>query len=942
MHSLKKLFYTLLLVSSSIMYAETGTIRGTLTDKSTGEALIGANVILKGTTIGSTTDLDGLYSIENIEEGTYTLEVSYLSYRTQFIEQVIVKVNEVTLVNTAMEEESSQLEEVVIVASIANNNVNALYAMQQKSANVMDGISAQTFKATGDNDAGNAIKKVTGVSIQGGRYVYVRGLGDRYSKTILNGMELPGLDPERNTVQMDMFPTQIIDNIIVYKTFTPDLPASFTGGLIDVRTKDFPDNRTITFTATIGINTNVGFKKNFLTYDGSKGDVFGFGKSGREFPINSSTILPSIASSNYQITKDATLQMDNNMEAQVGRGNLNESYALSAGNQWKILKSGALGLMYALNYRIDSRQYTDGFFGDYYFPGKGSLSLLPNVEFKDHKSTTQLIFSQLLNVGMKINTNNKIGWVIMHNQNGNKTTRIVDGIKFTTNDGFGYREHNLLYDQRSVTFGEMYGTHFFEKAKGSQLDWKFASAFSSLDQPDNRFFNYGYTTENDMLRYTIFQSPSRVHRGMKEVNYDVKMDYNLPLTIWKEMKAKFKAGAAYNYKTRKYQEVRFDYGPSANESFDGNISDYIDDANVYDPESNREGTFLVNVYQNDNYNDYSGVMQIAAAYAMIELPIIKKLKIITGTRLETTHLSFTSEDNTKQALLKLKDKTLLKNVDILPSFAIVYNVAESMNLRFGYGRTLARPSFREVAPISIADFLGGRFLTGNPNLQRTLVDNLDIRYEWFTAPGCILSASAFYKLFHNPIEVTNNTQVSSGEISYQNVNKATLYGFEVEARQKMDIIHNSLIDITIGVNASYIKSIVDVPEEEYNAASTINENVSRTRSMYGQSPFLINTFIEYSNNWGTVVNINYNVQGKRLARVSIGGTPNIFELPQSLLNLKASQSFGKQKSMQVSFTATNLINPEFRETITYLDKDYYQTRYKSGRNFSIGFSYSFR
>ncbi len=847
MYSIKKLFYILLLGSSSIMYAGTGTIRGMITDISTGEALIGANVILKGTTIGSITDLDGLYSIENIEEGTYSLEVSYLSYRTQYIEQVIVRANEVTLVNTALEEESSQLEEVVIVASIANNNVNALYAMQQKSANVMDGISAQTFKASGDNDAGNAIKKVTGVSIQGGRYVYVRGLGDRYSKTILNGMELPGLDPERNTVQMDMFPTQIIDNIIVYKTFTPDLPASFAGGLIDVRTKDFPDMRTITISGTWGVNTNVGFKKNFLTYEGGKGDVLGFGKSGREFPLSENTILPSIASPNYAVTQEATKLMDNSMAAQQGRAMLNESYTLSAGNQWKILKSGALGLMYSLNYRIDSRQYTDGFFGDYYFPGKGSLSLLPNVEFRDHKSTTQVIFSQLLNVGMKINTNNKIGWVFMHNQNGNKTARIVDGIKFTTNDGFGYREHNLLYDQRSVTFGEMYGTHFFGKANGSQLDWKFATAYSSLDQPDNRFFNYGYTSENDMLRYTIFQSPSRVHRGMKEVNYDLKTDYNLPLSVWNEMKAKFKAGVAYNYKIRTYQEVRFDYGPSANESFDGNINDYIDDANVYNPESNRNGTFLVNVYQNDNYNDYSGAMQVAAAYAMIELPIVQKLKLIAGTRLETTHLTFTSEDNTKQTALKLKDKTLLKNVDVLPSFAIVYNVAENMNIRFGYGRTLARPSFREVAPISIADFLGGRFLTGNPDLQRTLIDNLDIRYEWFTVPGCILSASAFYKLFHNPIEVTNNTQVTSGEISYQNVSKASLYGFEIEARQKMNIIHNSLKDIIIGINASYIKSVVDVPEAEYLAASAINEKVSRTRSMYGQSPFLINTFIEYSN-----------------------------------------------------------------------------------------------
>ena len=942
MQSFKKLILILLLGVSSMMYANTGTIRGTIVEKSMGEALIGANVVLQGTTIGSTTDLDGSYTINNIEEGTYTLEISYLSHRTLLIEQVIVKADGVTVVDAALEEESSQLQEVVITATATRDNVNAVYAMQQKSANVLDGISSQSIKATGDNDAGNAIRRVAGVSIQGGRYVYVRGLGDRYSKTILNNMEVPGLDPERNTVQMDMFPANIIDNIIVYKTFTPDLPASFTGGLIDIRTKDFLDKRMMNIAMSVGINTNVGFKNNFLTYSGAKGDVFGFGKSSREFPLNSKIVLPSIVSPDYEITSNATKAMSDNMAASTGKGCLNQSYSFSAGNQWNIFKHSSLGLIYALNYRIDSRQYTDGFFGDYYFPGKGSLSLLPNVEFNDHRSSTQVMFSNMLNLGLKINSSNKIGVIAMHNQNGNKITRVLDGIKFTTNDGFGYRENDLLYDERSITFTEIFGTHYFENAMGSQLDWKLAITNSTLSQPDNRFFNFGYVTDNDVMRYTLFQTPSRVNRSMGEMNYDARIDYALPLTIWKDLKAKVKLGTAYNLKSRSYKEVRFDYGPSANEVFNGDINYYISDANTYNPENNTHGVFLINAYQKDNYNDYSGVMQVAAGYAMIEMPIINRLKFIGGLRMETTNLNFTSEDDTKQAVLKLKGKQLIKTLDFLPSAAFVFQVRENMNLRLGYGRTLARPSFREVAPISIADFLGGRFLTGNPNLQRTLIDNIDLRYEWFTALGSILSLSAFYKRFHNPIEVTNNTQVSSGEISYQNVSLAQLYGVEMEVRQKLDIVHRSLKDFTLGINASYIHSSVDVPKAEYEAAFAINENTASKRTMYGQSPFLINAFLEYINQYGTALNISYNIQGKRLARVSIGGTPNIFELPQSLLNLKVAQNFGKTKQMQVNFTATNLLNPDFREIITYNDQTYYQTKNNMGRNFSLGFSYSLR
>jgi len=243
--------------------AQQGTLKGTVTDTNTAETLIGVSVVIEGTTTGTSTDLDGQYSLK-LEPGIYTMVFSYISYATQTITDVNVKADEVTVLDVRLNDKAEELKEVVVTAKKVRNTETALLTLQKKAANVLDGISSETFSRTGDGDAGAAIKRVTGVSIEGGKHVYVRGLGDRYTKTILNGLDVPGLDPDRNTIQMDIFPTNLIDNIVINKTFTPDLPGDFTGGMVNIETQDFPETKTLNFSYGTSFKPGTHFNDDFI------------------------------------------------------------------------------------------------------------------------------------------------------------------------------------------------------------------------------------------------------------------------------------------------------------------------------------------------------------------------------------------------------------------------------------------------------------------------------------------------------------------------------------------------------------------------------------------------------------------------------------------------------------------------------------------------------
>ena len=331
--NLKQLFLaSLLLTGATSLLAQKGYLRGKIIDDEIGEALIGATIVLESDpSVGTTADFNGDYSL-SLEPGTYSVVVSYVSYASMTINDIVINADEVNALDIRMKSDLTELEAVVVSAEVIKDSETAMLTLQRKSANVLDGISSQTFRKTGDNNLSSAIGRVTGVSVQDGKYVYVRGLGDRYTKTTLNGMNLPGLDPDNNSIQIDLFPTSVLENVVVYKTFSPDLYGDFTGGLVNVETKNFPEFKTTSFSIGVSYNPAMHFNNDYLTYTGGSTDFLGFDDGTRALPFDRNEEIPNEVLNDPKL-EDLTRSMTKQLGVENKMNFMNTSLSFSHGNQ---------------------------------------------------------------------------------------------------------------------------------------------------------------------------------------------------------------------------------------------------------------------------------------------------------------------------------------------------------------------------------------------------------------------------------------------------------------------------------------------------------------------------------------------------------------------------------------------------------------------------------
>jgi outer membrane receptor for ferrienterochelin and colicin len=928
-------------------FAQNGTIRGKVIEDESGLELIGATVQVEGIEGGTITDIDGAFSL-NVPAGTHTVIFSYVSYETQRVEGVEVTAKDVTVMGEVrMAEESVEIEAVVVTAKAIQNSENAMQTLQRKGINTIDAISSQAFSLRGDGDAAAAMKRVTGISVEGGKYVYVRGLGDRYSKTTLNGSNIPGLDPDKNTVQMDLFPTNLIDNIIVYKNFTPNLPGDFTGGLVNISTKDFPEDFTMQTSLSFGYNANANFNGNFLTYEGSDTDWLGFDNGVRDFPAALDNVplradaIGAIGNQDYSLSQqitEATLSLNNILEPSNQAPVMNHGISVALGDQYS-LGGKPVGFIASLTYNRDFSGFGDGTTGRYKLTQFDADALNPERLLVDNRYTDAVLLGGMVNGSIKLNNLNKISINLLRNQTGETMTRFQEGVVLGSAINGPYQERTLSYIERSITSGQLRGNHAIGDPEGKilKIDWSTSYTFSDMSQPDLRFVNNFIDTIQGVATPIIDRAedipPTRFNRSMNETNWDNHLDFS-----WEFVKgSNLKFGGAYLTKQREFRDRVFRYeNENAGNVGDGNYSNYLTEENVWvwnEETINDVGVFIQDF--SEDRNQYDSQMDIFAGYAMAEMSITKRSKAIFGARAEQTNLYFTSFDEGKG----LDNTQLLDNLDILPSAALIFEaIPDKMNVRASYSRTLARPTFREVAPICLFDVVNNAIICGNENLQRTLIDNMDFRWEYFFKPGEMISASVFYKDFTNPIELTLSPEAPNSEFIYRNVERGIAYGAEFEIRKSLDFIE-ALNGFSIGGNFTYVVSEVDIPETELLTIRALDPTAEATRPMFAQSPYIVNGFLQYVNaESGTRASISYNVQGPRLTLVSRGGTPNVFEQPFSALDFKISQRIGN--NLNASFGVRNILNSELRITQEYKDEEYIFQSRVPGVNFSLGLSYN--
>ncbi|MEA3477676.1 MAG: TonB-dependent receptor [Bacteroidota bacterium] len=933
---MKKIYLIILaFFASIIVYPQEGFIRGKITDAATGEELIGAAALIEKTFLGSSADLDGNYNITNVPAGVYELRCSYISYETQVITGVEVREDEVTLLDIKLNPVSLGLEEVIVTAKAVRNTESAMLTMQKKSANLVDGISSQQITKSGDNDAAEAVGRVTGISVEGGKYVYVRGLGDRYSLTTLNGCAIPSLDPERNSVEMDLFPTNVIDNIVVYKSYSPFL-SPFTGGLIDIQTKDFPEKLVLRFSISMEYNLSSSLNDDFLTYEGGKLDWLGVDDGTRDFPVNPAEIPL------YPIDRDAiddvTRSFNKIMEPNTRKSFLNSRINFSVGNQIKLFGK-PLGFNFGLSYNTNYNYYDDGERGYYKLTQADATALTTENKYNETAGERNTLTSILGNLNYKFSDNHKMGLVLLYNRSGSKTAFYQYGQKPSDEIGMFIQSRELGFQERSIMTSQLKGEHFFESAAKLRMSWIVSYSLSKLDEPDLRFFTNSYYPDAvGDARFEInpskYKEPSRFHRNMNENNIDSKLNFELPFTFLGDA-SKFKFGGAYTYVTREFREEKVNY-LSQIQYYNGSVSDYLDDSNIgqshpaFDPATNENyGLYLQDA--TDKRNSYDGFQHVIAGYALVDLPIGEKIKMELGARFEKNYMETVS----KQTNL---EKGVLNDADILPSINFTWLLRENMNVRLACTRTLSRPTFREIAPFASFSPVSPT-IVGNPDLNRTLIDNVDLRYEYFIRSGEIFSFGLFFKNFIDPIEMVDNPIAVNPEISFQNVENARNYGFETEFRKRLDFM--DLDNFSLGLNFSYIRSEVSIDPVELESIRALDPDQPDTRPLFGQAPFIVNALLSYaSDKIGLSANLVYNVTGERISLVTKGGTPDVFLQPMHLLDFNLTQSLSQKWQLRIK--AQNLLNSLHSEVFRYKDRVYAYYVYSPSMSFSLGVVYDLK
>ncbi|MDZ7738291.1 MAG: TonB-dependent receptor [Bacteroidales bacterium] len=943
--------------------AQDGIIRGSVYDGADGEAMIMVTVAVEGTTTGTFTDLDGKFNIK-IAPGNYTLHLSFVGYEPRTINDVTVNADKVTLLdNLKMGSSTVELSEVTVTAKMSRNNENALMAIKMKSASVMDGISSANFKKMGDSNAASSMKRVTGVSVEGGKYVYVRGLGDRYTKTILNGVDIPGLDPDRNTMQLDIFPTSIIDNIMVYKSFRADMPADFTGGVIDISIKDFPEQKKGNVFLGTAYNPDYHFNNDYLTYPGGKTDFLGFDDGTRDIPATEDIpfFIDALSDPDGEAGTRFREILDgfNPTMAAIRQQNLMDyNFGASFGNQIP-LKNVTIGYNFGFSYKNNTEYYRNAEYGRYGLSSDPDIMDMEVREFQigDYGSNSVLLSSL---AGFAVKTmKSKYRINLIHMQNGVSKAGIFDYENSDQGAVFSAYQHNLEYSQRSLTNVLIDGKHTFA-ASNWDIVWKLSPTLSSISDPDARFVRY--LKENDTYRInTEGGFPERIWRNLSEINLSGVLHITKEFRFMGE-EAKLNFGGAYTYKERDFVIRKYALNVR-NVPLTGNPDELFAPENLWPLNGTQtgSGTTYGAHFIPDNPNKFNAVVNNAAAYASTELIPFNNLKAIIGLRVENYRQYYTGQDQLGTNVLN-NDKVMDK-LDLFPSINFVYALAEKQNLRVAYARTTARPSFKEMSFAEIADPLSGRTFIGgmfrdadhvsgleywDGNLSSSYIHNFDLRWELYHGLGQMVSVSGFYKKFIDPIEIVQYA-TQTGAFQPRNVGDGKVLGVEFELRQDMGIIAEALENFGFISNVSVTRSQIELSSTEYLSRienARTGQTIEKDRVMAGQAPYIINAGISYNGGEkgfgkGFEAGLYYNVQGMTLQYVGIADRPDIYMLPFHNLNFTTSKTFGKDQRTTLSFKIDNLLNDE-KESVfrSFNPTDQFFTRLEPGITFHLKLSYN--
>lgn len=949
----------------------------------TGKVVDNKNEPLPGVTVqanngtGAVTSVDGNYEL-SLEPGNYTLTFSYVSYDTRKVTEVIVKEKVALPLNVVLKSNSSHLKEVTVTGNYKKASVEGLYALQKNNAAISDGISAEQIGRTPDKNIGEVLKRVSGLSTMDNKYVVVRGLSERYNQAVLNGQVMPSTELNRKNFSFDIIPSNIVENVMVVKTLTPDRSAEFGGGLVEVNTLDIPTSNFLNVSVGGSYNDNT-TGKDFLTLKRENKEYLGQVASHRQL----------LGSLNWKNTDDVIAKFNasnknpdlfsNNWGLYNLKAPLSQNYQISGGRVMHGKGGNELGVVASLGYRNtlatqDVVMSRDGFYG----LDTTDLAGYARYKGKRYGFTTNL--GGLLGIGFR-NSRNRIGFQSMYLRTLDEQLIIGAGANQEAAGGVYQLGYYDLTTQTSLWQNLLKGEHSI----GSHgIKFKWVGGYMRLDRqkPDNHQITTPFI-KSDSLSPNEYSISSAYSSGSEsgalrwwsralENNYtwDASLSVPVQINVGKVvLNNTFKAGYAGWSKDRLF------YVLNAGSTFNNQGGYFQPISQAFTPQN--DVAYNISRFGDDFHRS----AQLHAVYGMLDTKIGNRLRLVGGLRAEYYNLNaanvvldsmFSQINKSRGGDEKYDYSELLnreKNWHLFPSVNLTYSLTTDMNLRLAYASSIIRPDLRDLSYFREYDFeLGGIYQS--QLVQSTMAKHLDFRYEWYPGAGEVMSFSLFYKQFDYPMEIYADEQ-SGGIYELRNNKEAKNYGLEVEMRKSLAFTKVPVLrNITLYGNFTRLNSYVTPLKVNYNSLDPVNplkitpvEEIGKEekRPQTGASNYIVNAGFYYDVKPASF-SLVYNYVSNRMFRPDVSYQNSLFERPLESLDAQLAIRFFKQHG-EIKFNVSNLLNsaslvyknrydddpevsnhtkmPSTKQMLYQSDKDAIDYQAKPGRTYSTTISYKF-
>lgn len=867
-----------------------GFVVGTVIDKESGRPLESANILLLNTPWRTQTDLDGRFRLA-APAGIYSVRAFRLGSAPAQIDSVRVVAGGTANANFALGSVAVTLGAVAVTAGpVRASNEDALLAMQKAAPRVSDGISAQAIARAPGASASDAIVRVTGVSIVDNKFAVVRGLAERYSNTLLNGVELPSPEPLKKIVPLYLFPSSLLESIVVTKTATPDRPGDFAGGSVEISTKEFPDERIMEGNLSVGYGSQSTLRT--LPHVRLRGvDYLGFDQGGvRQMPRE----IPTIAAATpYASANERFAERLRNVWAPAPtRVDPNFGGSLNLGGRLGERTPVGYAISASLNRQMDA---TPNRLSQLVFD---AFSGVPDQGYVSEEATSSVDVGVIANFAVRVGTTQKLGWKNLYTRNAEERLSRTAGYETAAGNA-----ERLIFQSRYITRTlmqtQLTGDHLIPFILRSRLEWRLTAANAARDEPENRSLQYfkGPTQESPELSPS---SPSQLwFRFLDDRVRAGQADWSIPIPGLPEG-TQVKTGFLYRERDRLFDAYFFRVFPTTDPLLRSTLR--LPPEQVFSPELvgvaldvRRQGAFTAPYEADDD---------VRATYAMVDVPITGWLRLVGGVRREDWKLNLFN--GTKRA--PLLAPTTRRAQDLLPSGNLTISLSDRQNLRLAVYGTVARPDPREVSSDYYTAIAGDCGNQGNPQLQRSRIINADVRWELFPNPGELVSVSAFYKDFTDPIgEVLSFEGSSLCTTQYRNFESARILGSELELRKSLAFLGEALAPFAVGLNVTLVQS---------TTVYRIDSTNTLTYRLQGQSDRLANLNLLYTNEErGLDLSVLLNYFSDRIQRYGIANiangvvssVPGVVERGRLSLDAKLRRRVGRTT---VSLSGRNLTDNE--------------------------------